>query len=164
MFKIVLLIAWKHVGKPPEILQYIIIWIKLYKPGNLLKMNSFSFRKFHYLLPIPAGIYMLSVNKVIARKETCFVWPWYQWYYNFPLVNDAAPVSLLLTLNLFTPIYVFLLFTWNMWILRNTFGFESRLFGNSHGVVLKRGCSYIFGNICQNDFVKELNFQWNFRL
>ena len=62
----------KHVHKPPEILQYIIIWTKFYKPGNLLKMNSFSFWTFHYLLPIPAGICMLSVNIIIARKKNLF--------------------------------------------------------------------------------------------
>ena len=56
-------------------------------------------------------------------------------------------MSLLLTLNLFTPIYVFLLLTWNMWILRNTFSFESRLSGRATELFWKEDV-LIFPEIC----------------
>ena len=56
-------------------------------------------------------------------------------------------MSLLLALNLFTPIYMFLLLTWNMWILRNTFSFESRLLGRATELFWKEDV-LIFSEIC----------------
>ena len=56
-------------------------------------------------------------------------------------------MSLLLTLNLFTPIYVLLLLTWNMWILRNTFSFEQAFSGAATELFWKEGV-LIFSEIC----------------